>query len=202
MRQFREAVRYDDEESLTFLGLRQWSESIDCQGFAGSSCPEYSKEVRPLSELHAVLRTVRIVADSFVYITGHLRPVIRFADMSMRSEPSRSTIWKISGSFGWFRRRRPPLPSKKCLSRLRDFRERKIRQKSSVDWASSNSSFVKRTGTSAIEESRPSSWLVRKGHFEYVEIFVEHVVYRFIVIRRVVVSMVLLEISEESFVIG
>ena len=43
--------------------------------------------------------------------------------------------------------------------------------------------------------------LVRKGHVEYVEIFVQHVFYRIIVILRIVIGMALLEIGEKSFFI-
>ena len=70
---------------MTFLGLRQRSENIDGQGFEGPSCRKYSKGVRPFPELHAVLRTDRTVTDCFVYIGGHRRPVIRFADISMHA---------------------------------------------------------------------------------------------------------------------
>ena len=70
---------------MTFPCLRQWYENIDCQGFEGSRCREYSKGVRPFSELHAVLRTVRTVADRFVYIGGHLRPILGFTDMSVHA---------------------------------------------------------------------------------------------------------------------
>ena len=82
MRQLEDAVRHHEEESMTLLGLRQRSENIDCQGFDWSCCWEYSKGVSSFSELHAVLRTDRIVADLFVYICGHLRPIIRFAGVS------------------------------------------------------------------------------------------------------------------------
>ena len=46
---------------------------------------EYSNGVRSFLELHAVLRTGRTVADRLVYICGHLRPMMRFADMSMHA---------------------------------------------------------------------------------------------------------------------
>ena len=95
MRQLREAVRHHEEESMTFLGLRQLSENIDFRGMEGSSCPEYSKGVRPFSELHAVLCTVSTVADRFVYVVGHLWPIIRFTDMSVHAD--------LSGVAGQFR---------------------------------------------------------------------------------------------------
>ena len=43
--------------------------------------------------------------------------------------------------------------------------------------------------------------MVRKGHVEYIDIFVQHVVYRLIVFRRVVFGMALLRIGEETFFI-
>ena len=70
---------------MHFLGLRQWSEDVDCQGFEGSSCRKYTKGVRPFPELHAVLRTGRTVTDCFVYIGGYLRQVIRLTDMSVHA---------------------------------------------------------------------------------------------------------------------
>ena len=48
----------------------------------------------------------------------------------------------------------------------------------------------------------PSIVLVRKDHVEYVETFFQHVVDRFLVIRRVVVDTVLSELGEESFFMG
>ena len=58
-------------------------------------------------------------------------------------------------------RRRSSLPSKKFVSRFRDCLVIIVWQKSSLDWASSSSSFVRRTGTSAIETPLPSSWYAR-----------------------------------------
>ena len=70
---------------MTFLGLHQRSEDIYRQGFDGSSGREYSKAVRPFSELHPVLRAGRTVTDRFLYVGGHLRPVIRLTDMSVHA---------------------------------------------------------------------------------------------------------------------
>ena len=39
--------------------------------------------MRPFPELHAVLRTGLTFADRLIYIGGHLRPIIRFADIQM-----------------------------------------------------------------------------------------------------------------------
>ena len=74
---------------------------------------------------------------------------------------SGSTIWTISESVGCCLRRRLSLPSKKCVSRFRDCRGSTVWQKSSVDWASSDSCFFEHTGTSAIEGTSPSSWYAR-----------------------------------------
>ena len=70
---------------MAFLGLRQRSEYIDCQGFDGSSCRKYSKGLRSFQELHALLRTDRTVTNYFLYFRGHLRPVIRFTDISVHA---------------------------------------------------------------------------------------------------------------------
>ena len=70
---------------MTFLGRRQRSEDIYRQRFEGSSGREYSKGVRPFPGLHAVLRTGRTVTDCFLYIRGHLRPIIRLTDISVHA---------------------------------------------------------------------------------------------------------------------
>ena len=88
MRQLREAVRHDEGESVTFFGLRQRSEKIDCQKFEGSGCQEYSKGVRSFLEVHAVLRTDHTVADRFVYIGCHLWPIVRSVDVSVYASRS------------------------------------------------------------------------------------------------------------------
>ena len=74
---------------MTFLGLLQRSEDIYREEFEGSSCRKYSKGVRPFPELRAILRTGRTVTDCFVYIGGHLRPIILLTAMLVHAGLSR-----------------------------------------------------------------------------------------------------------------
>ena len=79
---------------MNFLRLRQRFEDIGCQGCEWSSCRRYSKRVRSFPELYAVLRAGRTVADRLMYIGCHLRPIIRFANMSMHAALS-----EVAGQF-------------------------------------------------------------------------------------------------------
>ena len=54
-------------------------------GIRGVELLEIFEGGRPFPALHAVLRTGRTVTDCFVYVGGHLRPVIRFTDVSVHA---------------------------------------------------------------------------------------------------------------------